>query len=108
MNGRIMKKSKFKLYSDFYNKPVQIITNLSTESYIDSETETKRSKMPIIFTGTLIDSDDHFLYLGIDEVVITRAVAISCVKAIEIVEGSSELLDLLDSIPKPDREEDIN
>lgn len=64
--------------------------------------------VPLVVTGFLLDLDDKFYYLSDDGMSVKRAIKITDLKAIEIVETKTHFDQMLDNVLIPDKKEQSN
>lgn len=76
-----------RLFDVFCGEAVSVMVNRDSESTTQTETKIETLKAPIVLAGYLIDTDDEFLFLGLDPDAINQAVRRDSVVHIEIMEN---------------------
>lgn len=102
------RKIKDVFYNIFVGEFVQIVTEVQTKTVQQSEEEIKESNHPVILEGYLLDVDDDFYYLGDTPNSISSGVKKTKIVHIQIAEPKSYMDDILDEMPMPENEDEIN
>lgn len=69
---------------------------------------TNLNELTLPITGFILDKDDLYYYLSDDAKEIHRAIKIQSVKAIEIVKNRTWKEQVLNEMPIPNKEEEVN
>jgi hypothetical protein len=80
-------KKTDRLFDIFCGEAVAVMVNRDSESTTQTEIKIETLKAPIVLAGYLVDTDDEFLYLGLDPDAINQAVRRDTVVHIEIMEN---------------------
>lgn len=100
-------KPKDLLFKHFKNKHVNIVTKLHKEESAQTEDSIQTMKTPIVVEGVLLNKDNKFYYLGTPSP-ISRAIKISDVSYIELLQEENPLMNVLENMGEPQKEEDFN
>jgi len=76
-----------RLFDIFCGEAVAVMVNRDSESTTQTETKIETLKAPIVLGGYLVDTDDEFLYLGLDPDAINQAVRRDTVVHVEIMDN---------------------
>lgn len=94
--------------SAFLGQQVTITVNLNQTINFQSSPEQSVESMPIFYEGFLLDEDDQFYYLGEDPIEINQAIKKVNVVHIMSIEEKDVFNQILDEMPGPVTEEEIN
>lgn len=83
------------------------VTSTSVVNFADENGNTVET-MPVFYEGILLDHDDEYYYLGSTPNEITQAVKKKQVVHIMVMEQKDIYEEILDSMPKPGKKEDVN
>lgn len=94
----------------FVGELVSITTNITGQMTQSTDAGIITESFPVFYEGILLDEDENYYYLGIDNdpIEITQAVRKSIVVHIMISSEKSEEERILDSLATPKRREEIN
>ena len=70
--------------------------------------EMLEKQFPQLVQGYLLDKDDEYLYLGSGPDEIHSVVRREDVKYLQIIKDIDPMTEVLDNMPKPEKEEDVN
>lgn len=73
-----------------------------------TEEHVKEIDEPVVFEGFLLDMDDEFLFLGDSPHEVCSAITRKDVNSIHILKALDIFSDVLDSMPEPTDDSDIN
>lgn len=103
------KRSGESFYETFVGEYVEILTKLNTTKTITNEDGQQMDiTMPLIFEGYFLDEDDSFYFLGKTPDHVSNAVKKDTVSVIQITEMRSEFDDILDGMPDPQSDTELN
>lgn len=92
----------------FIGQQVTITVTLTSVVNFTDENGNTVETMPVFYEGILLDHDDEYYYLGSTPNEITQAVKKKQVVHIIVMEQKDIYEEILDSMPKPDKKEDVN
>lgn len=98
-------------YSIFIGEYIQATTDVMVESHEQIGEDIFAVRQPLLVRGYLLDADLDYLFMGpsIGEIAkVTQSVQRSRVVHVMIIDPNSELDTLLDRLPVPDEEKEVN
>lgn len=101
--------SEFSLFLlTFIGEQVRIYTKLRIEETQADGEQSFTNSSPVVIQGVLLDTDGDYYYLGATPNQVTQAVKIKDVSIIQIEEKFDPYTELLDGLPIPSEDKDVN
>lgn len=92
----------------FIGEYVNIVTDIMIAEYTNTEEGAVEQNAPMVARGYMLDSDSDYVYLGEDPFEITQAIQKKRIVLVQREVKTSAYDDLLNGMPDPKKNEDIN